>query len=87
MSPKVYLGSLFPLFCFIIVASLVGLYCRNSYEYSDLWGTVLMVCGPLTSSFICLYLFYRKHPIGIEVLRWVFSRFGARFKKLECLVP
>jgi PST family polysaccharide transporter len=87
MSPKVYLGSLFPLFCFIIIASIVGFYCRNLCDFSNFGEMVLMVCGTFTGSFICLFLFYRKHPIGIEVLRWTFSRFGARFKKLECLVP
>jgi PST family polysaccharide transporter len=87
MSSKVYLRSLFPLFCFIIVASIVGLYCRNLCEYSDLWKTLLLVFTTFTSSLVCLYLFYRKHPIGIEVLRWVFSRFGSRFLFLNLLIP
>jgi len=87
MSAKGYLGALAPLFAFIAGLSAIGYYLRSVIETSTLLSGCSFILLTFVVSFLSLYSIYRKHLIGIEVLRWIYSRFGSRFPRLKFLVP
>ena len=87
MSAKKYLCALAPLLSFILVLSVLGFYFRNLFETVSLLSRCIFIISTFITSLVLLYLFYRKHLIGVEVLRWIYSRLGSRFPGLKWLVP
>jgi len=87
MCYKQYVASLFPLLCIISILSAVGIFLRSTYDLLLIWDGLLYISGVYLGASSILYFFYRKHAIGIEVLRWIYSRFGKKFLILRFLIP
>lgn len=82
-----YIKSLLPLLAFLLLATISGLMLRSYFDTTVPQVQVLFVIGIPITTFGLLYLVYRRTEIGVEVLRWVYSRFGSKSGKLKGLVP
>ena len=87
MPAIMHIRSLVPLWGVIVVMSVFGVFFRMNVGMESLWSSCIFMICLLIASMIVLYALYRRVSVGIEVLRWMFARFGGKLSQLEFLIP
>ena len=87
MPAKRYLKSVFCLLLFQLIFCVLGVMFRYSFELESIYAKVIFSFLFLINIVLAEYFLYRLHPIGRQVLHWIFSKLPSSVTVPKLLIP